>query len=33
VGAVKTRVSRGNQYLRERMNRHLGRRGVASLTC
>jgi RNA polymerase sigma-70 factor (ECF subfamily) len=32
VGAVKTRVSRGNQYLRNRMTRHLGRRGVASLT-
>jgi RNA polymerase sigma-70 factor (ECF subfamily) len=32
VGAVKTRVSRGNQYLRDRMERHLGERGVASLT-
>jgi len=32
VGAVKTRVSRGNQYLRERMTQHLGQRGVASLT-
>jgi RNA polymerase sigma-70 factor (ECF subfamily) len=32
VGAVKTRVSRGNQYLRDRMRRHLGQRGVASLT-
>ena len=32
VGAVKTRVSRGNQYLRARMTRHLGQRGVASLT-
>ena len=32
LGAVKTRVSRGNQYLRERMIRHLGERGVASLT-
>lgn len=31
VGAVKTRVSRGNQYLRDRMIRHLGARGVASL--
>jgi RNA polymerase sigma-70 factor, ECF subfamily len=32
VGAVKTRVSRGNKYLRDRMTRHLGQRGVASLT-
>jgi RNA polymerase sigma-70 factor (ECF subfamily) len=32
LGAVKTRVSRGNQYLRDRMVRHLGERGVASLT-
>jgi len=32
VGAVKARVSRGNQYLRARMTRHLGQRGVASLT-
>lgn len=32
LGAVKTRVSRGNQYLRDRMVRHLGQRGVASLT-
>lgn len=32
VGAVKTRVSRGNKYLRARMVRHLGQRGVASLT-
>lgn len=32
LGAVKTRVSRGNEYLRERMVRHLGQRGVASLT-
>jgi RNA polymerase sigma-70 factor (ECF subfamily) len=32
VGAVKTRVSRGNQYLRDRMALHLGDRGVASLT-
>ena len=31
VGAVKTRVSRGNKYLRDRMTRHLGQRGVASL--
>jgi RNA polymerase sigma-70 factor (ECF subfamily) len=32
LGAVKTRVSRGNQYLRARMMRHLGQRGVATLT-
>lgn len=32
VGAVKTRVSRGNKYLRERMKRHLGQRGVSTLT-
>jgi RNA polymerase sigma-70 factor (ECF subfamily) len=32
LGAVKTRVSRGNKYLRDRMTRHLGERGVASLT-
>jgi RNA polymerase sigma-70 factor (ECF subfamily) len=32
IGAVKTRISRGNQYLRDRMTRHLGQRGVASLT-
>jgi len=32
IGAVKTRISRGNKYLRDRMTRHLGQRGVASLT-
>lgn len=31
VGAVKTRVNRGNRYLRDRMTKHLGRKGVASL--
>jgi RNA polymerase sigma-70 factor, ECF subfamily len=31
VGAVKTRVSRGTHYLRARMTRHLGQKGVASL--
>jgi len=32
IGAVKTRISRGNKYLRDRMVRHLGQRGVASLS-
>ena len=32
VGAVKTRICRGNKYLRARMTRHLGQKGVASLT-
>jgi RNA polymerase sigma-70 factor (ECF subfamily) len=30
---AKTRITRGKKYLRDRMTRHLGRRGVASLTC
>ena len=32
VGAVKTRICRGSKYLRVRMTRHLGQKGVASLT-
>jgi RNA polymerase sigma-70 factor (ECF subfamily) len=33
TSAAKTRIGRGKEYLRDRMTRHLGRRGVASLTC
>ena len=32
VGAVKTRIGRGKQYLRDRMKPHLGTRGAATLT-
>jgi RNA polymerase sigma-70 factor, ECF subfamily len=32
VGAVKTRIGRGKQFLRDRMNPHLGIRGGATLT-
>jgi DNA-directed RNA polymerase specialized sigma24 family protein len=32
VGATKSRLHRGQEYLRARMMRHCGKRGLATLT-